>query len=294
MVRIVAVRVAAVWAGLAVAATPFSATAAQAAAAEAATTEPVTVNLGGPREAVVTIVADGETYRLGVTMRAVTSFDARSDREANRSLARGFATAALARQVGCRPNQELSLSGLTAGAETLADDHFSLPFTIPKAGVRVVDKPSAFDKVRLDPEFADYLLAEPLLMESDGAKLIRLADGRVLVLGIASAKLAGPSALDRKRAETVARNRALAHVVAEKTGIQVARAETLEKRTQVVLDAKAGESASSVADYLETTSATVQGMTRDFPIVGRWQSPDGTLLSVAIGGFLKPPAPSQP
>lgn len=279
------------WAGLGAAAVPA---AAEPVAAEPVATEPVTVNLGGPREAVVTIADDGEAYRLGVTMRAVTSFDARSDREANRSLARGFATAALARQAGCKPNQELSLSGLTAGAETLADDRFSLPFTIPKAGVKVVDKPSAFDRVRLDPEFADYLLAEPLLMEVDGAKLIRLADGRVLVLGVASAKLTGPSALERKKAETVARNRALAHVVAEKTGIQVARAETIEKRTQVVLDAKGAESAESVADYLETTSAKVQGLTRDLPIIGRWQSPDGTLLSVAIGGFLDQPAPPPP
>jgi hypothetical protein len=258
--------------------------------AQAATAEPVVIALGGPREAVVAIDDDGRDYRLQVTMRAVASFDARSDREANRSLARGFATAALARHLGCGDHQELALTGLTAGGESLADDRFSLPFSLPKASAKVVDKPSPFDKVRLDPEFAGYLLAEPLLMEVDGAKLIRLDDGRVLVLGIASAKLAGVSALDRKKAETVARNRALAHVVAEKTGVQVARAETVEKRTRVVLDAERGESASSVADYLETTSAKVQGLTRDFPVVGRWQSLDGTLLSVAVGGFLDPPA----
>jgi hypothetical protein len=35
-------------------------------------------------------------------------------------------------------------------------------------------------------------------------------------------------------------------------------------------------------------------MTRDFPIVGRWQSLDGTLFSVAIGGFLDPRATAAP
>ena len=160
-------------------------------------------------------------------------------------------------------------------------------FRSPKAGVKIVDRPAESTKPRLDPEFAPYLLAEPLLMETEGAKVLRLEDGRVLVLGVASSALKDGSAADRKRAETIAKQRALAHIVSEKTGMQVARAETILKKTSVTIDAEAGEKAESVAEYLETTQAKVRGATRDFPIVGRWTSDDGTLFTVAVGGFLE-------
>jgi hypothetical protein len=48
------------------------------------------------------------------------------------------------------------------------------------------------------------------------------------------------------------------------------------------------ETGMSVAECLETTQAGVQGITKSFPIVGRWTSPDGTLLYVAVGGILSP------
>ena len=152
--------------------------------------------------------------------------------------------------------------------------------------MKIVDKPVAVAATRIDPEFAGYLLADPLLMEVEGAKVIRLEDDRILVLGVASSALKDGTAADRKRAETIARQRALAHIVAEKTGVQVARAETFDKKTTVTISDDAGEKAESVAEYLETTQAKVRGATRDFPIVGRWTSDDGTLFTVAVGGFL--------
>ena len=51
-----------------------------------------TIDLGGPREAKVDIDGTGETYALGVSARAVKSFDDGSDREANRSLEIGRAS----------------------------------------------------------------------------------------------------------------------------------------------------------------------------------------------------------
>jgi hypothetical protein len=250
---------------------------------------PAVVELGDPRKTVVTIEDDGTTYRLAVTMLAVKSFDSGSDREANRSLSRSSAVAALAKYLQVGTNRELAVSGLAAGGESLEGGRFALSFTVPKAGVKIVDKPSGFAKVRLDPEFADYLLADPLLMEVEGAKVVRLEDDRILVLGVASSALESGTAADRKRAETIARQRALAHIVAEKTGVQVARAETFDKKTTVTIADDGNEKSASVAEYLETTQAKVKGATRDFPIVGRWTSDDGTLFSVAVGGFFKQP-----
>lgn len=256
-----------------------------------------TIDLGGPREAKVEIDGTGETYALGVSARAVKSFDDGSDREANRSLARSFALTALSRHLKLTATQELSVNGLVAGAESLAGDRFKIAFNAPKAGVKVVERPTGAANLRLDPEFAGILMADPLLMEVEGAKVIRLDAGleamsdepvRLLVLGVASSALQDGSAADRKRAETIARNRAYAHIVAEKTGLTVARSETVAKKTIVTIEEDGRETGTSVAEYLESTQAGVKGMTKGFPIVGRWTSPDGTLFYVAVGGILSP------
>ena len=256
-----------------------------------------TIDLGGPREATVEIDGTGETYTLGVSARAVKSFDDGSDREANRSLARSFALTALSRHLKLTATQELSVTGLVAGAESLAGDRFKITFNAPKAGVKVVERPTGAANLRLDPEFAGILMADPLLMEVEGAKVIRLDAGleatsdepvRLLVLGVASSALQDGSAADRKRAETIARNRAYAHIVAEKTGLTVARSETVAKKTIVTIEEDGRETGTSVAEYLESTQAGVKGMTKGFPIVGRWTSPDGTLFYVAVGGILSP------
>jgi hypothetical protein len=189
---------------------------------------------------------------------------------------------------------------MEAGPEVAAGRRFTMAFTVPRAAVKVVERnDGAATNLRLDPEFAPYLTADPLLMEMEGAKIVKLDAGlertadepvRVLVLGVASSVLKDGSAADRKRAETVARNRAYAHIVAEKTGVQVARSETLDKKVVVTIEEDGRETGSSVSEYLETTRADLQGRTRAFPVVGRWTSPDGTLFYVAVGGILEPAA----
>lgn len=261
---------------------------------------PVRIDLGGPREAVVTVDEDGERYRLEVDALAVQAFDGTNNREANATLARSFALTALTRHLQLAPTQQLSLSGMEAGPETAAGRRFTMAFTVPRAAVKVVERnDGAAANLRLDPEFAPYLTADPLLMEMEGAKIVKLDAGlertadepvRVLVLGVASSVLKDGSAADRKRAETVARNRAYAHIVAEKTGVQVARSETLDKKVVVTIEEDGRETGSSVSEYLETTRADLQGRTRAFPVVGRWTSPDGTLFYVAVGGILEPAA----
>ena len=270
------------------------------AAGRLAAAAPVRIDLGGVREAVVTIDEDGERYRLEVDALAVQAFDGTNNREANATLARSFALTALTRHLQLAPTQQLSLSGMEAGPEVAAGRRFTMAFTVPRAAVKVVERnDGAAANLRLDPEFAPYLTADPLLMEMEGAKIVKLDAGlertadepvRVLVLGVASSVLKDGSAADRKRAETVARNRAYAHIVAEKTGVQVARSETLGKKVVVTIEEDGRETGSSVSEYLETTRADLQGRTRAFPVVGRWTSPDGTLFYVAVGGILEPVA----
>ncbi len=257
---------------------------------------PARIELGGPREAVVTIDEAGDHYRLEVDALAVQAFNGTNDREANRTLSRSFALTALTRHLKLAPTQQLSLSGMEAGADEVAERRFTMAFTVPRGGVTVVERAdNGAANLRLDPEFAPYLTADPLLMEMEGAKIVKLDAGleqmaddpvRVLVLGVASSVLKDGSAADRKRAETVARNRAYAHIVAEKTGVQVARSETIDKKLVVTIEDNGREESSSVSEYLETTRADLQGRARAFPVVGRWTSPDGTLYYVAVGGII--------
>ena len=81
--------------------------------------------------------------------------------------------------------------------------------------------PSAADRfsdVRIEKPFDRYLLANPLLMESTGAKVVKLPKKRSLVLAVASTVLKDNSAAERLRAEKVCRVKAFAYLGAGKEG----------------------------------------------------------------------------
>ena len=146
------------------------------------------------------------------------------------------------------------------------------------------DKPQFADVV-IDKQFKPYLLSNPLLMEVTGAKVIREKKGRTVLLAVASTVLKDDSPKERLRAERVCRVKALAGMVAEKNGIQVCHVETLNEKTEVVIDEK-GEIGTSVSELLEVTQTKVEGITKDMPVVGRWRSKDGTVFYLAIGSYL--------
>jgi hypothetical protein len=140
-----------------------------------------------------------------------------------------------------------------------------------------------FSKVDIDKPFEAYLLSNPLLMEVTGAKVIRLDDGNRVMIAVASTVLKDNSAKERLRAERVCRVKALASVVAEKKGVQVAHVEHLKERTVTVID-NGKETAKSVSELLQVTQTKVEGIARDMPVVGMWRSKDGTVFYLAIGG----------
>jgi hypothetical protein len=148
------------------------------------------------------------------------------------------------------------------------------------------DDSPKFRDVEIDKAFDVYLRANPLLMSVTGAKILRLPDGKRMVLGVASTPIRDGSAKDRKRADTVCKNRALANIVAEKKGVQIAHVEQVDKKVTVTLAPNGKEKAKTVSEYLEMTRSRVEGVVRDFPVVGRWKSADGGLYYLAIGGVL--------
>jgi hypothetical protein len=142
--------------------------------------------------------------------------------------------------------------------------------------------PPGLTEVRIEPSFDRYLRANPLLMEIGGAKIIRMSPERRLVVSVASTVLKDDSASERLRAERACRTKALASVVAERTGVQIAHSEELKDKTIVVIiDGR--EKAKSVSEVLEVTKSKVSGIAKDMPVVGRWKSMDGTVFYLAIG-----------
>jgi hypothetical protein len=145
------------------------------------------------------------------------------------------------------------------------------------------DPPSAeFSEVLLDKAFARYLQTNPVLMATAGAKVIRLDDGRKVVLAVGSTALKDNSAAERLRAERVCRLHAEASLAAERQGVQVARLERLQERTRVVLEDDK-EKGRNVSELLQITTTKVEGLVRGMPVVGRWKSKEGDVFYLAIG-----------
>ena len=144
---------------------------------------------------------------------------------------------------------------------------------------------SQFSDIDIEKHFKPYLLSNPLLMEVTGAKIIREKNGQTVLLSVASTVLKDDSAKERLRAEKVCRTKALAGIVAEKNGVQVCHVETLNEKTEVVID-ETSETARSVSEFLQITKTKVEGITRDMPVVGRWRSKDGDVYYLALGSRL--------
>ena len=143
----------------------------------------------------------------------------------------------------------------------------------------------AFRDISVEPPFDAVLFGNVLLMETTGAKVIRLPDGRRMIVAVGSTVVKDDSAKERLRAEVVCRTKALASVVAEKNGVQVVRVERIEETTVVKIE-DGKETATSVSDFLQLTRAKVEGVAKGMPLVGRWNSKDGTVCYFAFGAIL--------
>lgn len=144
------------------------------------------------------------------------------------------------------------------------------------------DDTNRFTAVDIRAPFDAYLAAKPLLMEYAGATVIKLDDGRKVILSVASTTVNDDSPKDRLRMQKVCRSKALANVVAETRGIQVAYASKVEDRTQIVIE-DGKETAKSIEEVLEVSKTTVEGLVANLPVVGTWYSRDRSMFFLALG-----------
>lgn len=148
--------------------------------------------------------------------------------------------------------------------------------------INASDIDDSFSEIKITKPFKPYLYSNPLLMEIAGAKIINLENGHRVILGVASTEIKNGSAKDRLRQERVCRVKALAAVVGEEKGIQIAHAEILKENTIVIID-NGKEKVKSVSKYLQVTKSKVEGIANDMPVVGRWKSKDGDIFYLALG-----------
>ena len=143
----------------------------------------------------------------------------------------------------------------------------------------------SFADVRIEKPFDSCLLANPLLMESTGAKVVKLPKKRSMVLAVASTVLKDGSAGERLRAEKVCKLKAFAYLVQEAKGVQVFHTEESKDKT-IIVNENGKERGASVSESLEVTKTKVEGIAKDTPVVGRWKSKDGKVFYMAIGAIV--------
>jgi hypothetical protein len=141
-----------------------------------------------------------------------------------------------------------------------------------------------FREVSLDTRFRPYLQAMPLLMEAAGAKIVRLVDGRTLVLAVGLCQIKDKTVAGFMQARTVARAKAEAAVVGELAGVEVWREDSVVERT-VIRQANATEQAEAQSEVVTRIRSRTHGKVRGLSLAGQWKSADGELVFVALGGF---------
>src|SRR5262245_5542495 len=94
---------------------------------------------------------------------------------------------------------------------------------------------AGFQRVRIDAPYRSYLLALPVLMESGGARVVRLSDGRRMVLGVGMAALADDRARTLVNAHRVAELKAMLSIGKHTGGVQVVSEEVVRDRTVLKL-----------------------------------------------------------
>jgi hypothetical protein len=139
-----------------------------------------------------------------------------------------------------------------------------------------------FTAVSIEPPYRDLLQGNRLLMETTGAKILKLPDGQYALIGVASTVLKDAGAGELRRAATVCQVKALRAVVGTTQGVQIGSVQRMENRLVVTIE-DGKEKVKTVADYFSATTAKVPGGAKGMTVVGKWKSADGKTFYLAMG-----------
>lgn len=145
--------------------------------------------------------------------------------------------------------------------------------------------PPAFDmfsSIKINAPFDEYLAANPLLMEVAGAMIIDLGPDRKVLIGVAKTILKDTSDDELLRAEKVCPIKARTAIIGERDGAHISYLKRVKDQIEIVTDEK-GEKSRSVTEFTRLTEERIQGLTKNMPVVGRWQSKNGKVFYLAVG-----------
>lgn len=254
-----------------------------------------------PRRPVAKVSQEEGVWRIAVSFLPVSAFDdSGKNLTENRRLAKTFAEWGLLRELGASDDQMLEVSGLERLEFNVSEEMVKALFTVPVPNARLVAKPTEqptasngeasaelawgeqFSEVKFDnQDIAHILHRNPFFMETGGAKIIRMADGRVLAIAIGMIDASKPKTMRKKMAE----NRARSALVSAVHGI---RTYTLSMHSEKAKTHVSGDK--EEAELFEESSETIisdsAGWAPGLPIVGSWILNEDGQFCLAIGEIL--------
>lgn len=239
------------------------------------------------------------TWNVSVSFLPVTSFDDAKNLQENNLMAVNLAEWGLWKEMGGTPDQILEVSGLEKTAFSADAQKVSAVFRVPKDGCRLVPRPAEEEKAApeetLPPwpdsvadakingrEMEKYLREHPFLLETGGAKLVRRADGRLLVVSIGMIDASKPPLLRRKMAE----NRARTALVSLGNKIRVYDFASHSEKAVTSLSDTGEEKGELFEESTERIESEVGGWLPGLPVAGTWILKEDNLFCLAIGELL--------
>ena len=139
---------------------------------------------------------------------------------------------------------------------------------------------------KVDNEFRAVLAAMPVQVDAGGARVIKMKDGSIWLVGIGSTIVNPASGAEIMRRNTIARAKAQASVVAEVNGSRVKAVSvmTTSDKISVTNGRESGKSEETLDEKIVTEA---KGVINGMPVVGSWMNQDKTLYFVVIGRKLK-------
>ena len=141
------------------------------------------------------------------------------------------------------------------------------------------------------PEGAALLAKSPMLLESDGGSIIRMSDGRLIILGVGSVgvkKVAlEESGKEKIRQRTVAENKARAKLLAQVKAVHVQSTTRSESKVKIIQ--QNGQEFAETSDTLdEEIIAKVSGVISELELLATWFSPERDIFYLALWKIINP------